>query len=234
MRCGYVVTFANAWSNLFYLVAALYLHHLNAQKRPLRSDRVRELLELFPMAAVHVGWTSFAYHASYTFFFQWFDFVGMFIFLALPITINLELLGAFGDGTTLSFPTLERLTNRSSATVFYYGLIVVFSALVFVLHSLNIKFQLLVAVMILIALAQFAVLLRRDELQGTDARQPLIGALLSLIVAGVASGSDQAGLWCQPESLLQGHAVWHLFSAVSMVYLYRCQYLVARRITLEP
>jgi hypothetical protein len=34
--------------------------------------------------------------------------------------------------------------------------------------------------------------------------------------------SRTGGAWCSPESLLQGHALWHLLSAVSVgcFYLY--------------
>ena len=46
-------------------------------------------LRLFGPSALFLGATSFLYHASYTFFFQFWDFVGMFAFASLPIVINM-------------------------------------------------------------------------------------------------------------------------------------------------
>lgn len=70
-----------------------------------------------PHTALAVGSTSFAYHASYTWFFQWFDFVGMYVFLCLPLAINLEVLGVFSKKNvspgirSLNFLFLARSTT---------------------------------------------------------------------------------------------------------------------------
>jgi hypothetical protein len=75
-RCAWIVTPSNSWSNLAFILAAVMLLVLNRQRDHVRSLHVRELLDRFPAAAVIVGLTSFAYHASYTWFWQFFDFVG--------------------------------------------------------------------------------------------------------------------------------------------------------------
>lgn len=100
------------------------------------------------------------------------------------------------------------------------------------MHSFNIKFQLIVLVLIIVALVQFVTLLRDPSL--AHARAPLGGALVSLGVAGACSASDQMGIWCEPTSWLQGHAVWHCAASLAMVYLWRTHYLIARSLQLEP
>ena len=54
-----------------------------------------------------------------------------------------------------------------------------------------------------------------------QSRRYLVHALIC-IVSGYAilllSTTD--GIWCMPHSLLQGHAVWHLLSAVSTVFVF--------------
>ena len=42
-----------------------------------------------------------------------------------------------------------------------------------------------------------------------------------LIAAFVCSMLDQANVWCYPDShLIQGHAVWHVITAVSFYFIY--------------
>lgn len=84
--CALVTAPANTWSNLAYIVVGLVMWA--AARRLGRSD-----LRFYGPAAIVVGVFSLAYHASYTFFFQFFDFVGMFVFLDLVILVDLGRLG---------------------------------------------------------------------------------------------------------------------------------------------
>ena len=45
-------------------------------------------------------------------------------------------------------------------------------------------------------------------------------ALVAMLVAFTIWLLSNAG-WCDPDSLLQGHAAWHLLCAVSAYWLYR-------------
>ena len=46
------------------------------------------------------------------------------------------------------------------------------------------------------------------------------GAVLAILVAFAIWNLDQS-LWCDPHSLVQGHAIWHLLCAVSAYLLFR-------------
>jgi hypothetical protein len=48
-----------------------------------------------------------------------------------------------------------------------------------------------------------------------------LAALASLAVAFVIWNLDNLGIWCQPESLLQGHAFWHVLGAAAGLGIYR-------------
>mmetsp|Transcript_774 Transcript_774/g.1209 ORF Transcript_774/g.1209 Transcript_774/m.1209 type:complete len:249 (+) Transcript_774:80-826(+) len=208
-QCGYIVTVANSWSNLAYAVAAYLIYQRVKNAKGIRSAVVAQLLSMFPIATFIVGLFSFAYHASYTYVFQWFDFLGMFIFLALPIALNFEVLGHFKGQ--------KGWNGLSAAELFYFQLVVVASLLVFVLHALDIKFQLLIVVGIITLLVQFSRLFQFEDTK--QARRPLAFALMLIAAAGLCSFADQSGLYCRPESWLQGHSLWHLLSASSLVAL---------------
>lgn len=124
MQCGYIVTPINAWTNLFYLVVAILMW------RRLSSIRGGEksFLRWFPWAAISVGITSFAYHASYTLFFQYADFLGMFSYLCVPITLA---------------------SGVKSKGVFYLCLFGASSIAMFVFSSAKIPYQLLVLALII-------------------------------------------------------------------------------------
>jgi hypothetical protein len=74
-------------------------------------------------------------------------------------------------------------------------------------------------VLIAIVLVQEGLLLRRD---GTTSAHPwLAAALLLLGGATFFSLLDVTRTWCDPDDhWLQGHAIWHLLSAASLLALF--------------
>ncbi len=77
---------ANTWSNLAFIVAGLVMLPFAKGERSL-------WLRLFGPSMLVLGVWSGLYHASFTFFFQVFDFLGMFLVLLCPLCIALERLG---------------------------------------------------------------------------------------------------------------------------------------------
>lgn len=170
-----------------------------------REARCHERSDLawYGPAVIVVGIFSFAYHASYTFFFQFFDFVGMFVFLDLVIVVSLQRLGRL-SGRSLGGPWL--------------GLVVGSSALVPILFLQGVPIQILVVLTILYWLACELAVLRKTLCPGTL-------LWLSVVLAGLAalgSAADITGLYCNPQDhVLQGHAAWHLLTACSFYALFR-------------
>ena len=88
-------------------------------------------------------------------------------------------------------------------------------------HSGNLAF----AVTILATVAIEVMIERRPRLPGDPAplaRGWLATAVGCLLVAlGVWSLSKTGGVWCEPTSLVQGHAAWHVLCAGAAYALYR-------------
>ncbi|MGH0029230.1 MAG: ceramidase domain-containing protein [Myxococcota bacterium] len=194
--CAWVTNPANTWSNAAYIVLGLWMWHLGR-----RSGRPE--LVLFGPASIAVGLFSGVYHASYTYFLQFFDFVGMFLFCFLIVTVN-----------ALRFGWIE----TRHKVVFHLGGTALLSALVPVVFQTGFPIQALVFVLILVILGQEWAL--RSRTRGADYR--LFFAALGLITAaGVCSALDVSRVWCDPTNhWVQGHAAWHLLSAASLLALY--------------
>jgi len=188
---GWIAAPADTWSNLAYLLVAAWLW------------RRREEPHARAMAGIvcAIGATSFLFHASYTFFFQVFDYGGMFLYSSWIISLGLRRLGTL-DGKT--------------ARLLFLGLSAASVALVIGFHSRGWPVQPVFGVQALTAAALEGWLyVKRKEDYGV--RQLLLS--LALVVAAFAFwNADHTDRFCRPEDhLLQGHAVWHLLTAASFV-----------------
>jgi hypothetical protein len=196
--CAWVANPANTWSNLAYLALGLLMWR-EARRRGSRA------LALFAPTSVAVGVFSLVYHASYTWFLQFFDFVGMFLFCFAVLALNARRLGWIGA---------ER------QTAFYLGGVALFSALVPLLFELGIPIQALVGLLVLAMVAQELWLRRRDG--ALPAHRYWWAALVLVAIAALCSALDVTRVWCDPANhWLQGHAAWHLLSAASLYALFR-------------
>ncbi|HXK25647.1 MAG TPA: ceramidase domain-containing protein [Myxococcota bacterium] len=196
-RCGWIVNPSDAWSNLLYLVLGVWMWREARQSG--RADLAR-----FGPAGVAIGVFSFAYHASYTFALQFFDFVAMFLFSFTVLARNAVRL---------------RWIAPAHETRFFVACVALFSALVPPLFRVGFPIQALVALGIAVALAQEWRLRRRDG--ASPAYRSYRLALLLLGAAALASLADVTRAWCDPTSWLQGHALWHVLSALALASLFR-------------
>jgi len=199
--CSWVVNPAGTWSNLAYVAFGLWMWHA---ARRAEDPRLR----LFGPASIVVGGFSFAYHASYTYFLQFFDFVGMFVFCFVAITCNAVRLGW--------------LAERRQGPFFAVG-VIAFSALVPLVSQTTVPIQAIVGLLIAAILSQEAALWRRDRGAGGGTRYGFYAAALALLAgAALASLLDVTRVWCDPtDHWLQGHAVWHVLSAACLYALFR-------------
>jgi hypothetical protein len=196
--CAFVTNPANTWSNLLYIALGLWMWH-EARRRRSRA------LALFGPASVAVGVFSLVYHASYTWFLQFFDFVGMFLFCFTVLTLNARRLGWIG-------------AERQTAC--YLGGVALFSALVPALFEIGVPIQGLVGLLVLAMIVQEVRLRRRDGV--LPAHRWWWTALALIAAAAACSALDVTRVWCDPANhWLQGHAVWHLLSAASLYALFR-------------
>ncbi len=196
--CAWVTAPANTWSNLAYIALGLLMWH---EARRMGSAPLR----IFGPASIVVGVFSLVYHASYTFFFQFFDFVGMFVFCFVLIVLNWRRLG--------------RLRESQIVPAFLVG-VGVCSASVPLLYWLGIPIQLTVAALITLILVDEWRLSRRGRAHG---RYPVYLYGLAMLAAGaVCSALDLSRVWCDPSNhWLQGHAAWHVLTAGSLYLMFR-------------
>ena len=196
-RCAVIVNPVDSWSNALYLLLGLWMW------REARRSGRRDLARFGP-ASVAIAVFSFAYHASYTFALQFFDFVAMFLFSFIVLARNAVRLG---------------WVSASRETLFFALGVLGMSALVPPLFYAGFPIQSLVGLLIAVGLAQEWRLRRRDG-PSPAYRIYLVGLAL-LGAAAVASLLDVTRIACDPQSWLQGHAVWHLLSALALAAFFR-------------
>lgn len=196
-RCAVIVNPIDAWSNALYLLLGVWMWR--EARRSGRADLAR-----FGPASVAVGVFSFAYHASYTFALQFLDFVAMFLFTFTVLARNAVRLGWIPPARETRFFVLGVLGMSALVPPLFYA---------------GFPIQALVGLLIAIGLAQEWRLYRRDGPR--DAYRVYRLGLALLGAAAIASLVDVTRIACDPESLWQGHALWHLLSALALAAFFR-------------
>ncbi|MGE4609617.1 MAG: ceramidase domain-containing protein [Myxococcota bacterium] len=196
--CAWVTNPANTWSNLAYFAFAIAMASIT------RRLGIQEL-RLFAPASFLVGAFSLVYHASYTFLFQFFDFVGMFAFCFVPITLNAI--------------RLEQISGERQVWFYSVG-VVAMSALVPLGYFAGFPIQALVLVLIIAIIGQEVAVHRRG---GTSPDYRWYRVALALIsAAAVFSALDVSRTFCDPNNhWIQGHAIWHVLSAAALFALFQ-------------
>ncbi|MBT3586731.1 MAG: hypothetical protein HN509_17605 [Halobacteriovoraceae bacterium] len=191
--CSWIHEPANTWSNLAYLFVAIYLFKL------LRNSSSE--FRWFSPAMFLMGLFSLIYHASYNFYTQFFDFLGMYIF-----TLHLFCLNIY------------RLRKKSNYPLkLYLGLISLFSAITVFGYIYKIKFQVLIIIIagMIILSEYFCWKIKTTAIN----YQNYIISLFLIVIAATFSVLDISRTWCDPKNhWLQGHALWHLFSCLSLYF----------------
>ncbi|MDF1564104.1 MAG: ceramidase domain-containing protein [Deltaproteobacteria bacterium] len=194
--CAWIVNPADTWSNLPMVAVGIWMIFL-FRRHP------EPLMRWFGPMLIFLGLSSFAFHGSYTFFFQFFDFVGMFLFIFLPLVLNLRRTDAITPGR---------------ARWLYLGGSLLFSALVPLGVAVRFPIQLLVLGLILFVVGQ-EIWIRLRTTTATNLGL-FLWACLFLGAAATLSALDLSRVWCNPtDHLIQGHAFWHILCAVSFTFL---------------
>ncbi len=200
--CSIVVEPANTWSNLAYVIIGLALWWRGRQRADL-------LMMTFGKAELVVGVFSFTFHMSYSGILQVLDFAAMFIFVGLTLSLNLVRLGWLA-------PALR-------VRAYVLG-VVVMTALVVALRFTTFPIQLVTPVLILATVVTEVILWRRSRRPGADpiVYRWFLASLVTLVGAAALSAADASRAFCDPhDHLIQGHALWHVLSAISLGFASR-------------
>jgi hypothetical protein len=197
--CQWISEPANTWSNIGYLIAALFVGYM-AYKNKHNSN-----LKQFGPIIFFMGAMSLFYHMSNFYGSQVLDFLGMFLFVGWAIGMNLIRLGKL---------------KSSQLLWFNLGLASVYTAMMHAMYVSEIKFQMIVLISALIIVA--------TEFNARKVAKVQYGWFIAtlgfLIVAFGFSVSDGSRFWCHPIEhgwFSQGHAVWHWVAAIGMVTIYK-------------
>lgn len=186
----------NTWSNLAFVIVGWLIAAHATPDRPLR----RSYALILAGACVAIGLGSMLYHASLSFVGQWFDVMSMYLLGTFMVWYAAARLRPIGD---------------RAFTIGYLFLNVVLGGLLIVWPEAR---RYLFGALIVVALLLEASI-HRTQRPAIQARW-LIGALAVYVVAQIIWTLDLNHIVCDPTSVVQGHAVWHVLTAVSAGLLY--------------
>jgi len=209
-------TRANSWSNLAYVLVGFYALGLACHDRRRNPANTGGYLVstppmsfLFGVACCYLGFGSGLFHASLTRWGQQLDVAAMYAPLLALIAINLagwmpriKIRG--GEGGFPTWPILAVLVLVASFLLYYYK---------WSMSSVKVLSNLILSVTVLSLLEEF-IRRRRKTFWW------LILSFATLVGARICWELDVAKKFSGPDACLQGHAVWHLLSALSLASLY--------------
>lgn len=208
IRPGAVAQPANAWSSLgFALIGLLVLgqcrNDLSAHIRRERWNpmtRQTSYAATYGVALIMIGLGSAFYHASLTFVGQFFDVMGMYLLATFVLLYNLD-----------RWHTMP----KKSFVLMYLAANLILAYLLIEVPALR---RWIFGVILLAALVpEF---LRRQQRQIDIQTKYLRAALAMILAAFIIWILDYTRILCNPNSWLQGHALWHLLGALAAGCLY--------------
>ncbi len=193
--CSFITQPANTWSNLAFILLGIYLIILN------QKDKLKYLRYVGPIAIL-TGIASFLYHASFTFLFQFFDLSSMYLFSTMVLSINLRRANLI-------------TANNQSLTL----LVLLFSSmgLLYIFKPFGIP---IFGLQVLAGFCLEFYLYKKSNKTWSYFYYKL--TIAALAIAFIAWILDFKRIVCNPMNhLLQGHALWHIFSSTCFLFLYK-------------
>ncbi len=195
--CTYFNEPLNTWTNIPYLIVALFIYG-KSNKHP--SWAIRS----FAPVVFLMGLFSFAYHMMNNFAVQVLDFLGMFLFTTLIISINIQRLFPLQGSFRLSL---------------YFIIVGVNLLLIPLFQVVNLPIQFIIVLNIL---AILTLEMMSFSVNGRALKYRYLVTAVSFIIAGeIFSLLDLKRIICDPSNhFFQGHALWHVLSAISAYYAF--------------
>ena len=205
-------TRANTWSNLGYIIVGLYgialgWRDLREKKRGAYLVTTPELSLAFGAASCCLGIGSGLFHASLTRLGQQLDVAAMYPPLMVMIAVGIgRWIPALrlGSRTLLTWPFLIVIVALASGLLFYFKWAMLAST---VLQSL------------VGSVATLTLLARFCSSRKLDGRW-LVASSAALVVAVFCRQLDIAGRFSGPDAWAQGHALWHILTALGLGCVY--------------
>ena len=191
---------ANSWSSFAFVAVAFWIL-LEAGRPGPRTPFAGLPAIWFALTAIVIGVGSFLLHATLTLWGQFWDVVGMYLFSAFTLTYAFRRWRALGNGP---------------AVLLYLALCAVLIGFLIVIPETR---RWLFAV-VLVADIAVELTFARPRRRGVEVRWYLYGIALQVTAFAIWI-ADLTRTWCNGNSLIQGHAVWHLLNAAAVWTAYR-------------
>ena len=212
---------ANSWSNLMYLFYGVMLirfgvndaKHFKLQA-PNWLTAMPELSILFGLHLALLCFGSFLFHASLTRMGQRWDMVGTYGVLVAPLITMIWAVG------TILLKGADKLTERAYLRRSVLPLVLVILLTDVVIYIIKWYLDGFFTMSGLILATLVVMVLYRINAKGI--MNLLLGAA-SVAAIGFAwflQYTDRQKTWCDPDSWLQGHAIWHAMSGLAVLLLY--------------
>lgn len=207
---------SNTWSNLGFFLVGLFtltlgVHDLKYSDRK-KSDnflvRYPVFSIMFGASAIYLFVGSFFYHASLTEFFQKLDQTGMCSVAVMVIVFNLYKI----------FPLVRVKGKYKSSHALMIAFGMGLNYLIYAtLYKININVLFPVLVLIVFLTSCYYLLFISKEHYFTNY---LWAAFAILMLSSTIWLLDRTSVVCNPTSIFQGHALWHILNAASILFIY--------------
>jgi hypothetical protein len=190
----------NAWSSLAFVFSGVFVIATSRRMSASGGRLPGNYAGIIGIASIVTGVGSAFYHASLTFTGQFFDVFGMYLLASLMLVYALERLRGWGTWKTLA---LYLILNVFLTTL-----------QIAIPESRRYAFA-IVLVMALVCEYGYQVSQRpRVQDSWLNAGVGLFAAAYIIWIL------DNTGTLCDPYSLVQGHAAWHVLGAIAVGFLY--------------
>lgn len=212
-----VIQPSNTWSNLGFLIVGLICisvairDHKYNQRHTVSNFLAKHpgFSFLIGISCVYLFVGSFMYHASLTWTFQKMDQTGMYAVV----------LSMFAYNIFKMFPTITKKTGEVVSSHKTIILATIALNLVFFFFLWRIGVMIIMPVLVLIFFFSTVIAIKRVPAMRSYVNN-LKFAIGSLLFAMGIWILDWTDVLCAPESIFQGHALWHLLCASSILFMY--------------
>lgn len=208
LRTGVIRQPVNTWSNLAFIsvgvmALAVAVHDFTLAPLPKRANLMRTNCVypiIYGAVTVLIGLGSTLYHSSLAFVWQTVDVTSIYLLASFMLLYNLSRMRRMKGGVFVGIYLLANLV-MGYAAIRWPGT------------------RRYIVVLLILAVLVCEIIVCKKRRPRTDIRF-FQAALVSLALAGVSWVLDIGRVLCLPNSLLQAHALWHVFMAMTIGFVY--------------
>lgn len=192
IRSGFFAQPVNSWSSIAFIFAGIIVIGLVGGRRWFGL--------LYGCTLIFIGASSFYYHASLTYLGQFLDVLATYLLITLIIMRALSL--------------KWRWLKRWQVSLYLASNVV----LATIMHLVPDVRRYLLALLLLAAVwSLFSAY--RWKIWASDDRAAK-SALILVLIAFFLWVMDNTRVWCSPMNVIQGHALWHILTAIAAIVCY--------------